>query len=147
MSMTWVSKLRIRLARREGRSIEKRGGITRTPSQPPRSTRLRGWVSRRDIRGIVADIVCKGGSRPPRTASFAFCKHSVQITEVRARARKVRVIENARKHLEKATVKVSARSEGRNDERGTLFKVVLTGLMSFPPGPPLSSMSSSFLTS
>jgi hypothetical protein len=35
------------------------------------------------------------------------------------------------------------RAETTSDERGTLFKVVLTGLMSFPP--PLSSVGSSFL--
>jgi|SRR6267142_4233856 len=88
----------------------------------------------------------QGGFSAPSHRIFCFLQAFCAGHKVRATARRVRVAENARKHLEKEVVEVSARDEGRNDERGTLFKVVLGGLMSFPPEPPLSSMASSFLT-
>ncbi len=55
------------------------GNLARTLSQPRRSKKLHGLVSRRDTRAIVADIAYKGGSRRPRNAFFAFCRHSVRM--------------------------------------------------------------------
>src|SRR6266403_859921 len=95
------------------REIEE-GNLARTLSLPPRSKKLHDLVSRRDTRAIVADIACKGGSRRPRNAFFAFCRHSVQVQRFRGTAEWILVPGNSRKHLVKRRVEVSEDIKGRD---------------------------------
>jgi hypothetical protein len=131
---------------------EKRGGdkTHSKPASPVREASRLGF-SKRHSRDCWRHRL-QGGFSAPSHRIFCFLQAFYGGSlEVRARARRVRVLENSRKHLGRKAFGVSGRKEGRErgdwDERGTLFKVLLTGLMSFPPGPPLSSMASSFLTS